>query len=281
MPLRVLPRASSAREHFIRARSYAGRVARLHAEVFKPTSLRTFSASVGAPWSTNITVRLRSRWNAEAGRCYREYVYHVALPSSGSFFLEEPRLFPHKGFLRGYRDFDAPRSKGRASGSRSPLVSCLTLPFLSLPFTRCVSSSAPNAAALIITSQARTTHRPGRAQGISSDRSALIFEYQGQHLVANPDVPRHASRRRRRVLEDVAYRAVRTAYVHFGRFVPCMYDAVGSAPLWSSGIGTTPGLTSFLPRPRCRTPFAALSELATIHVLPCLKLGNPQQFSNG
>jgi hypothetical protein len=122
---------------------------------------------LGAPWSTNITVRLRSRWDAEAGSCRREYVHHVALPSSGSFFLEEPRLFSHKGFLRGCGGFDTPGSKSRAAGSRPPVVSCLTLPFLSLPFTHCVHSSALNAAALIITSQARTAHRPGRAQGVS------------------------------------------------------------------------------------------------------------------
>jgi hypothetical protein len=34
-------------------------------------------------------------------------------------------------------------------------------------------------------------------------------------------------------------------------------------------------------RPRRRTPFAAFPELATIHTLPRLKLGNPEQFSNG
>jgi hypothetical protein len=112
-------------------------------ELFKPTPLRTFCASVGGPWPphpacsnrSNITLRLRSRWDVEAGSCRREYFHRNALPLSGSFSLEEPRLFSHQGFLWGYRGFDAPGLKGKAAGARPLLTSCLTLPFLSLPHT--------------------------------------------------------------------------------------------------------------------------------------------------
>jgi hypothetical protein len=165
MPFRALPRTSSARERFMRARAYAGRVARLHAEVFKPTPLRTFWASVGGPWSSyrafstpsNITLRLRSRWDAEAGSCRREYVHHVALPSSGSFSLEEPCLFPASVFFGATEGLTHPdRRAGRLVHDHHwPPVS-LSPSYPS--HSHRVHSSAPNAVALIINSQVRTTH---------------------------------------------------------------------------------------------------------------------------
>jgi hypothetical protein len=294
----------------MRARSYARRVARLHAEVFKPTPLRTCWASVGGPWSSyrafstpsNITLRLRSRWDAEAGSCCREYVHHVALPSSGSFSLEEPRLFPARVFFRATEVLTHP---DRRAGQ---LVHDHHWPPVSLSpsypsHSHRVHSSAPTMPQHSLLPR-KPVPRIGRAERKASvsDRSALTFQYQGHHVAVKPDVSRHVLTCRRRVLGDVALRAVLTTYVHCRGLRPCMYGAVGSAPPWSSGIGTTPGLIylpSFLPSFLARlgasgrhagrpenaymSPKAACASMSTVRASPrppapalaSLALGSP------
>jgi hypothetical protein len=69
-----------------------------------------------------------------------------------------------------------------------------------------------------------------------------------------------------RVLGDVALRAVRTTYVHCEILLHVCTGTVGSAPPWSSGIGTTPGLInlpSFLPSfPRPARSMRSISSRA-------------------
>jgi hypothetical protein len=115
----------------------------------------------------------------------------------------------------------------------------------------------------------RRAYASGGQRATAHDRDRLIHDRLSptwrvapSHAHLPPRPPRYALR-----LRD-----------HCGPLVPCLYGAVGSAPPWSSGIGTTPGLInlpSFLPS------FLISITPVYIRTLMCCRCtGSPQVVSS-